>query len=115
VAVQGCESGLPGGPGDGFDVAYVDGAGVRQLEPLASCWGVSFEHAGAVFSGLWFFASSGEHVGFESWLERDRLMELDADPDVVVVASQASIGLGTSPRVVGERVVEAIWEEPFMF
>jgi hypothetical protein len=107
-------------------VAYVDGAGVRQREPLASCWSVSFEHAGAVrrftswqgqrgFPGLWFFASSGEHVGFESWLERDRLMKLDADPGVVVVASQASIGLGTSRGVVGERVVEAIWEEPFMF
>jgi hypothetical protein len=26
------------------------------------------------FSGLWFFASGGEHVGFESWLERARLM-----------------------------------------
>jgi hypothetical protein len=62
---------------------------------------------------LWCFASSGERVGFESWLECDRLMELDADADVVVVASQVSIGLGTSLRVVGERVVEAIWEERF--
>ncbi|SIM53705.1 hypothetical protein SAMN04489832_0479 [Micromonospora cremea] len=89
----------PARPGDGFELAYVDGAGVRQREPLGSCWSVSFERAGAVrrftsrqgqrsFSGLWFFASSGEHVGFESWLERDRLMVLDADPDVVAVASQ---------------------------
>ncbi|MEO3747320.1 TnsA-like heteromeric transposase endonuclease subunit [Plantactinospora sp. B5E13] len=63
------------------------------------CWSVPFERAGAVrqftsrrgqrsFSGLWFFATSGEHVGFESWLERDRLMLLDADPDVVSVSSQ---------------------------
>ncbi|WP_232433860.1 hypothetical protein [Salinispora arenicola] len=40
------------------------------------------------FSGLRFFATSGEHVGYESWLERDRLMLLDADPDVLAVSSQ---------------------------
>jgi hypothetical protein len=28
------------------------------------------------------------HVGYESWLERDQLMVLDADADVVAVASQ---------------------------
>jgi hypothetical protein len=38
--------------------------------------------------GLWWFATTGEHVGHESWLERDRLMALDADPDVVGVAAQ---------------------------
>jgi hypothetical protein len=37
---------------------------------------------------LWYFASSGDHVGYESWLERDRLMSLDADPEVVAAASQ---------------------------
>ena len=38
--------------------------------------------------GLWWFASTGEHVGYESWVERDRLMVLDADPGVVAVAAQ---------------------------
>jgi hypothetical protein len=38
--------------------------------------------------GLWWFATTGEHVGHESWLERDRLMVLDADPEVVGVAAQ---------------------------
>lgn len=38
--------------------------------------------------GLWWFATTGEHVGHESWLERDRLMALDADPEVVRVAAQ---------------------------
>jgi hypothetical protein len=28
--------------------------------------------------GLWWFATTGEHVGHKSWLERDRLMALDA-------------------------------------
>lgn len=97
--MQAARSVSPARSSGGFEVAYVDPAGVRQRESLASCWSVAFERAGAVrrftsrqgqrsFSGLWFFASSGEHVGFESWLERDRLMVLDADPDVVAVASQ---------------------------
>lgn len=99
VAVQAARSVSPARSSGGFEVAYVDPGGVRQRESLASCWSVPFERAGAVrrfasrqgqrsFCGLWFFASSGEHVGFESWLERDRLMVLDADPEVVAVASQ---------------------------
>lgn len=40
------------------------------------------------YPGLWWFASSGEHVGYESWLERDHVMALDADPGVVGLASQ---------------------------
>jgi TnsA-like endonuclease N terminal len=33
-------------------------------------------------------ASTGHHVGFESWLERDHLMLLDFDPYVIAVSSQ---------------------------
>lgn len=40
------------------------------------------------FPGWWWFATTGLHVGYESWLERDHLIRLDADPDVVGVASQ---------------------------
>jgi hypothetical protein len=32
--------------------------------------------------------SAGDHVGFESWLERDLVMLLDADPTVAAVVSQ---------------------------
>jgi hypothetical protein len=38
--------------------------------------------------GWWWFASTGDLVGHESWLERDRLMAMDADPEVVAVAAQ---------------------------
>jgi hypothetical protein len=87
------------GPCDGFEVIYVGLDGARHRGPLKLCWDVSFEKVGAVrrftsrqgqrsFCGLWYFASSGDHVGYESWLERDRLMALDADPEVVAVASQ---------------------------
>lgn len=86
-------------PGDGFEVVYVGSDGLRQRGSLALCWSFPFERAGAVrrftsrqgqrsFSGLWYFTSTGDHVGYESWLERDRLMALDAEPDVVAVASQ---------------------------
>lgn len=40
------------------------------------------------FPGLWWSATSGRHVGYESWLERDEAMLLDFDQQVVVFASQ---------------------------
>lgn len=40
------------------------------------------------FSGLYWSATSGRHVGFESWLERDTAMLLDFDPAVAGFASQ---------------------------
>ena len=40
------------------------------------------------FPGSWWFTRSRNHVGYESWLERDHVMAFDADPDVVGVASQ---------------------------
>jgi len=67
----------PARPSDRFELVYVDSAGERQRGPLSLCWSFPFERAGAVrqftsrrgqrsFSGLWYFASSGEHVGYES-------------------------------------------------
>jgi hypothetical protein len=38
-------------------------------------------------SGLWWSASAGGHVGFESWLERD-LLTLDFDAMVAAIVSQ---------------------------
>lgn len=40
------------------------------------------------FSGLWWSSTIADHVGYESWLERDRVMALDFDPDVVGLSSQ---------------------------
>jgi hypothetical protein len=55
------------------------------------------------FAGWWYFATTASHVGFESWLERDHLMLMDFDPDVVAVSSQPfwlrwSDGTGRSRR-----------------
>ncbi|WP_405610320.1 TnsA-like heteromeric transposase endonuclease subunit [Streptomyces sp. NBC_01508] len=40
------------------------------------------------FAGWYWAATTGQHVGFESWLERDRLVLMDSDPEVVGIASQ---------------------------
>lgn len=80
-----------------MDYLAVDGAARR--EPLEACAAVRFEEAPAVrsfrfakgmtsFAGWWWFAASGEHVGYESWVERDHVMLMDFDPAVVAVASQ---------------------------
>jgi hypothetical protein len=78
---------------------YQAAGGAWCREALAACWGERFEDALPVrpfhfekglrsFAGWWFFATSGTHVGFESWLERDHLMLMDFDPAVRVVSSQ---------------------------
>jgi hypothetical protein len=66
---------------------------------LAECGEVRFEDAVPArsfrwsrgqghFPGWWWLATTGRHVGYESWLERDHLMLLDFDPAVTAVASQ---------------------------
>ena len=81
------------------EAEFIDADGTVRREPLSRCWSVAFERVSPVrrFAsfrgqrnrpGWWWFASTGELVGHESWLERDRLMALDADPEVVGVAAQ---------------------------
>jgi hypothetical protein len=85
--------------GASVEAEFVDVDGTVRREPLSRCWGVAFERVSPVRGfasfrgqrnrpGWWWFASTGELVGHESWLERDRLMALDADPEVVGVAAQ---------------------------
>ncbi|WP_082934705.1 TnsA-like heteromeric transposase endonuclease subunit [Mycolicibacterium mucogenicum] len=38
--------------------------------------------------GQQWFATTRRHIGYESWVERDQLMALDANPETVGVASQ---------------------------
>ncbi|CAM4366847.1 TnsA-like heteromeric transposase endonuclease subunit [Nocardia ninae] len=40
------------------------------------------------FSGLWWSATTGSHIGYESWVERDWLMMFDSSPEVSGVGSQ---------------------------
>lgn len=80
-------------------VEYCGRDGARRRELLARCWPEAFEDAAPVrgfpsyrgqrsWPGAWWFSRTGQLVGYESWVERDVLMALDADPDVVAVSSQ---------------------------
>jgi hypothetical protein len=54
----------------------------RPVRPLR------FEKGRRGFAGWWWLATTGQHVAFQSWLQRDHVMLLDRDPDVVAVSSQ---------------------------
>ncbi|MFI6519910.1 TnsA-like heteromeric transposase endonuclease subunit [Spirillospora sp. NPDC050679] len=86
-------------PGNDFRLRYLAAAGQELHEPLATGWRVRFERAAPVrtfpsyrgqrnFPGWWWSATTGELVGFESWLKRDQVMLLDFSPEVVAFASQ---------------------------
>ncbi len=81
-----------------FELDFVD-AGERRRLPLGQAWNRRFESADPVrefrwakggqgFAGWYFSATVDNHVGYESWLERDRLILLDREPEVVGIASQ---------------------------
>jgi hypothetical protein len=80
-------------------LVFAGPGGLRHREPLERCWDVRFERVPPVrsfpsrrgqrhFPGLWWAATTGDHVGYESWLERDHVMMLDFDPAVVAFSSQ---------------------------
>jgi hypothetical protein len=81
-----------------FDLDFLqDGRRVRRR--LGAGWNTAFERVepvrsfrwakgGESFAGWYFAVTTGTHLGYESWLERDRLVLLDADPQVVGIASQ---------------------------
>ena len=82
-----------------FTLDFRAADGTWQRGPLVSCLGARFEDVPPVrefrfekglrnFAGWWYFATTGTHIGFESWLERDHLMLMDFDPAVAAVASQ---------------------------
>lgn len=85
--------------GAGFSLHHVSADGDRVSGSLDSLWTTRFESSKPVrrvvapkghrsFAGLWWSSTMADHVGFESWLERDHLMLLDFDPDVMGVVSQ---------------------------
>src|SRR5213594_3943040 len=86
-------------PGGGFELVFVDEGGVERCRSFADCWDVRFEDGRPVREfrwvkaqrhspGWWWSARTGRHVGYESWLERDVVMALDFDPEVVGIVSQ---------------------------
>jgi hypothetical protein len=85
-----------------FELRYLDVDEVGFVEcygALGVCWSTRFEDVPPVrrfpsyqgqrsFSGCYFAACMGRHVGFESWLERDQLIMLDFSPQVEAFAAQ---------------------------
>jgi hypothetical protein len=87
------------GPGGDVEVSWADDAGRRCACGLEGVAGIAFEearpsreipsyHGQRHFPGWWWLATTGRHVGYESWLERDHLMALDFDRLVTGVSSQ---------------------------
>ena len=82
-----------------FFLEFVGADGTGHREPLAACVTARLEDALPVrsfqwakgashFPGSWWSSTTGDHVGFESWLERDHVMAMDFDPDITGIASQ---------------------------
>ncbi|MCE4941897.1 TnsA-like heteromeric transposase endonuclease subunit [Streptomyces albulus] len=81
------------------ELSYVDAVRGRRRRPLLDCVTARFEDVAPVrqfrwsrgerhFAGWYWAATIGHHVGFESWLERDRLLLMDFDREVTGIASQ---------------------------
>jgi hypothetical protein len=77
----------------GFEIGYVTDDGLEHRGSLSQAWATPFESCSPIrrftshkgqrhLSGLWWSATTGGHVGFESWMERDHVMALDFDPTV---------------------------------
>lgn len=81
-----------------FELDFLE-RGCRRRQPLGQSWSTPFETVEPVrdfrwakrvesFAGWYYCATAGDHVGYESWLERDHLILLYRDPQVVGIASQ---------------------------
>ncbi|MFI6802766.1 TnsA-like heteromeric transposase endonuclease subunit [Streptosporangium canum] len=85
--------------GAGFGLRYLGPSGEVRNDALGTGWRTRFETVSPVrrfpshrgqrnFPGSWWSSTLSELVGFESWVERDQLMQLDFDRSVVGFASQ---------------------------
>lgn len=81
------------------ELGFVDALGVERRVASSSCAGVRFEDVRPVrsfrwspglghFPGWYWTSTTGGHVGYESWLERDYVQALDFDQNIVGIASQ---------------------------
>jgi hypothetical protein len=82
-----------------FELCYLDADGGGHRELPAAWPGLQPETFTPVrefrwsknqvhLPGLWWSVTTGSHVGYESWLERDHVMLLDFDPEVIMIAAQ---------------------------
>jgi hypothetical protein len=68
-------------------IGYVTNDGLEHRVSLSQAWATPFESCSPIrrftshkgqrhLGGLWWSATTGGHVGFESWMERDHVMAL---------------------------------------
>ncbi len=99
TTLRAVSGGAAGRTVDGFEVAWLTEDGDQHRSALTDVWATRFEWCQPArrfpsykgqrhFNGRWWSSTMGQHVGYESWLERDHLMLLDHDLAVVAVASQ---------------------------
>jgi len=93
------KSAVSGDADPGFELCYLEGPGAERRE-FSSSWpglrpegfrpvrGFRWTRGQGHLPGLWWSVTTGAHVGYESWLERDHVMLLDFDPEVVAIAAQ---------------------------
>jgi hypothetical protein len=92
-----------------FELAYADERG-EQRTPLTEAWSAPFESCAPVRGfpsykgqphhvGRWWTATTGTLVGYESWLERDRLVLLDfvLSAEILTVTRRVN-GHGVGPQ-----------------
>lgn len=84
----------------GETITYLPAGGNAALAVSTDeLWTIEFEHVQPVrrcssfkgkksFSGGWWCATTGRHVTFESWVERDFLVDADFDAQVRGIAAQ---------------------------
>lgn len=91
--------GVADGAVETVEVSWIDAGGRGCRAGLGAVAEVAFEDVTPArrfvmyrgqrhFPGMWWSATTGRHVGYESWLERDHAMVLDFDRDVVGFSSQ---------------------------
>ena len=82
-----------------FEVEHVAEVGSVRRGLLSEHWSVRFEDVAPVrgfvtkrgtpgFASFRWSVTTGRHVGYEPWLERDHLMLLDFDPAITGISSQ---------------------------
>jgi hypothetical protein len=90
---------MAGDAGAGFGLCYLEAPDAEHRASPGSWPGLRPEEFVPVrefrwargqghLPGLWWLATTGSHVGYESWLERDHVMLLDFDPEVTAIAAQ---------------------------
>jgi len=74
--------------GSAEEVVAASAVGAVAFEGVAPARRVRAFRGQRNFCGQWWIATTARHVPFESWCERDQLIALDFDSDVIAVAGQ---------------------------